>query len=176
MSWCVAGADAPAFVERTRGIGPRSSTHGTAGVAGADAPAFVERLWRPRLGSDSGLAMVSPGLMLRPSLSVATDVSLVGVERVLSTVLRSGWFPVSPGLMLRPSLSVVGRSFTVSCRRGSSGTSLSPVGGTMISPVSPGLTLRPSLSAYTCVAGADAPAFVERRRRTSCRPSLCRRG
>ena len=62
---------------------------------------------------------------------------------------------VSPGLTLRPSLSVIDRL---------------QVNGKVLH-VSPGLTLRPSLSdgtsdamgeRYRCVAGVDAPAFVER--------------
>ena len=61
---------------------------------------------------------MSPGLMLRPSLSVDAD-GQAGHDRL-----------VSPGLMLRPSLSA--------------------------------LRQRPDKRETLRVAGADAPAFVER--------------
>ena len=79
---------------------------------------------------------------------------------------------VSPELMLRPSLSVL----CLRCRL------------RVEQRVSPELMLRPSLSVDQvaafpyqgsgCVAGAYAPAFVERRARpasTTGRPSRCRR-
>ena len=88
----VAGAYAPAFVERSWTTWSPSPP---ASVAGAYAPAFVERCseaaptrWR---------RAVSPELMLRPSLS----------GKVLHAA-HAGW-PVSPELMLRPSLSAVPR-------------------------------------------------------------------
>ena len=136
----VAGADAPAFVERrTRapresgprsdvspGLMPRPSLSGhdagrhvgdvRVGVAGADAPAFVERSWRCR--RPAAPSRVSPGLMPRPSLSdvpvwrvgarpegVAGADAPAFVERfgMPTCALRRRW--VSPGLMPRPSLS-----------------------------------------------------------------------
>ena len=62
----VAGAYAPAFVERRTPAATATATRRT--VAGAYAPAFVER---PRTAGAAGAASgLSPGLMLRPSLSV----------------------------------------------------------------------------------------------------------
>ena len=92
---------------------------------------------------------VSPELMLRPSLS--------GLDRRCGAGRR---FAVSPELMLRPSLSA---PVCYRPRR-------------RAKPVSPELMLRPSLSAQATggaeemsdvasVAGAYAPAFVERSRR-----------
>ena len=85
------------------------------GVAGADAPAFVERQ-ASRHYDGRGLSCVSPGLMLRPSLSVL-QVETADVTSKKSTV--------SPGLMLRPSLSGTGGSqsavitpWPIWCRRG----------------------------------------------------------
>ena len=135
----VAGADAPAFVERCQ---CRSHPPRPRGVAGADAPAFVERSSMP--SEQCAYWKVSPGLMLRPSLSVLHAVrtvrileSVAGadapafVERRRTTPARRARARVSPGLMLRPSLS------------GAEGV-----------PV-----LFPDQQR---VAGADAPAFVER--------------
>ena len=62
---CVAGVEAPAFVERLKT--EHNQTAGSRGVAGVEAPAFVER-------GQVGVAMelwtrVSPGWKPRPSLS-----------------------------------------------------------------------------------------------------------
>ena len=59
----VAGASAPAFVERRSS---RCACPGSRCVAGASAPAFVERIRTEGLSSAN---RVSPGLRLRPSLS-----------------------------------------------------------------------------------------------------------
>ena len=111
---------------------------------------------------------VSPELTLRPSLSgsdgdvgrCATSGRVAGanapafVERIPSEPIRSVRLAVSPELTLRPSLS--------DHRAGRAGG---------LAVVSPELTLRPLLSAQgcvragdgrRCVAGANAPAFVER--------------
>ena len=94
---------------------------------------------------------VSPELTLRPSLSEEDG------RRALPLL----W--VSPELTLRPSLSGLRyKSFVA------------------LQTVSPELTLRPSLSALlerrqrvlaSCVAGANAPAFVERSCLSPVRPS-----
>ena len=143
----VAGAYAPAFVER---ICTRFLFVVEAGVAGAYAPAFVERR-----GASSSQCRSRPG--------VAGAYAPAFVERTGRQPTR--WSPaaaVSPELMLRPSLSDPFR-----------GAGQCPQPG-----VSPELMLRPSLSVrrdashlarQARVAGAYAPAFVERpgRRATS---------
>ena len=135
----VAGVDAPAFVERGRS-GRRPPPCPT-GVAGVDAPAFVERT--SRSGGRRPSWRVSPGLTLRPSLSVVPDDVDPSAPHV------------SPGLTLRPSLSAA-------CRRGAEGSR---------DRVSPGLTPPAfvergsgsvTATRQTGVAGVDAPAFVER--------------
>ena len=123
---------------------------------------------------------MSPELTLRPSLSgrgysgrstggasVAGANAPAFVERIQSAQHLSWPFSVSPELTLRPSLS--GRpGAAVGSRRN----------------VSPELTLRPSLSVSgpvvqvqldPRVAGANAPAFVERTARNSARTSRRRR-
>ena len=142
-------------------IGRRGAAGRAGGVAGAYAPAFVER---PPGSRCSG----------KPRASVAGAYAPAFVERTMCIGLRSRAAKVSPELMLRPSLSAGsgGRSDTCSVR------------------VSPELMLRPSLSgprgkgqgtARKRVAGAYAPAFVERGSRVcvvvagsvGCRRSLC---
>ena len=87
----VAGAYAPAFVERA--FKSFLAQLPAAGVAGAYAPAFVERPPNRRTAR-SAAAKVSPELMLRPSLSGAHFANRRKHRPV-----------VSPELMLRPSLS-----------------------------------------------------------------------
>ena len=129
---------------------------------------------RPSLSGDDGPrerlhpGPVSPELMLRPSLSghrqrhrrrrggrVAGAYAPAFVERRHRRSLRQPRQHVSPELMLRPSLSEPASATSVPA----------PLS------VSPELMLRPSLSARarrwliclsTSVAGAYAPAFVER--------------
>ena len=130
----VAGANAPAFVERLSRAWPQSLPWG---VAGANAPAFVERsrvqanrgvspeltLWPSLSGVRSGerryFGRVSPELTLRPSLSVQPALRQHGMGH-----------GVSPELTLRPSLSVPDE----------------PTANEQHEDVSPELTLRPSLS------------------------------
>ena len=147
-----------------RAFSPRACTRG---VAGAYAPAFVERSGVTLRSVPPGV--VSPELMLRPSLSDGGDMGVVETPDVspelmlrpsLSAVSLAGLHPepqpVSPELMLRPSLS-----------EAQAGRDEKEGGG-----VSPELMLRPSLSeddhesiglTPPRVAGAYAPAFVERR-------------
>ena len=137
----VAGAYAPAFVERRQARAAGAAA--PAGVAGAYAPAFVER-WKR--GQKKGKKRaVSPELMLRPSLSV-----LIGMTKPIRWVCVAGAY--APAFVERPRR----------CSRGSASAE-----------VSPELMLRPSLSgapksvilaqgSRTRVAGAYAPAFVER--------------
>ena len=93
--------------------------------------------------ADCGRCRVSPGLMLRPSLSDGH-------------ILRSSaGREVSPGLMLRPSLSAERRPRTRERPAGVAGAdapafverSRRPAVGIQAPGVSPGLMLRPSLSA-----------------------------
>ena len=62
----VAGANAPAFVERSNYGHIRLHAPDSDSVAGANAPAFVERNWS---APACILGPVSPELTLRPSLS-----------------------------------------------------------------------------------------------------------
>ena len=140
-----------------------------ASVAGVYTPAFVER--------DSGPAnpysyrAVSPGFILRPSLSVdgsspslkQSESSVAGVytpafvERATAATAPSPEPIVSPGFILRPSLSER-RPLPQATRRYavSPGFILRPSlsvrkrrrGATAVPRVSPGFILRPSLSDY----------------------------
>ena len=160
---CVAGAYAPAFVERSSGAPCLISIARGPRVAGAYAPAFVERRG-VALGSTRPGGCVSPELMLRPSLSarasrrseygraarVAGAYAPAFVERQRQRLRRWSDTGVSPELMLRPSLSA------------------------------PFQSRRSSAYMATGVAGAYAPAFVERAagwraagRMCRCRRSLC---
>ena len=115
---CVAGADAPAFVERDAIIARRVSPGLTLrpslsaaigrehrprvdGVAGADAPAFVERL------DLISQAVAAADVGARPGGTgigrVAGADAPAFVERQMDGMAVAG--QVSPGLTLRPSLS-----------------------------------------------------------------------
>ena len=119
---CVAGVDAPAFVERLtpyHAFGRRGMHHC---VAGVDAPAFVERA-KPASEEANEACDVSPGLTLRPSLSVraSTAPELLPGARCVAGV-------DAPAFVERDLVRAVNR---VRCT-------------------------------IACVAGVDAPAFVER--------------
>ena len=86
----VAGAYAPAFVERARRR--PCLTHDGPGVAGAYAPAFVER---------SGVLTIAT----MPLRRVAGAYAPAFVERTRVSKLCCRSTNVSPELMLRPSLS-----------------------------------------------------------------------
>ena len=135
------------------GLMPRPSLsairgHGRAGY-GQVSPGLMPRpslsVQRQR-GVPATRSQVSPGLMPRPSLSDPTTSAPIALRT----------HRVSPGLMPRPSLSE-----RIRCRRPAYRYG-----------VSPGLMPRPSLSdrsqrtgacaGFPCVAGVDAPAFVER--------------
>ena len=131
----VAGANAPAFVERTRS---EAYARCPSCVAGANAPAFVERWPSYWL---SGRWGVSPELTLRPSLSVPWG------DR------HEPGLPVSPELTLRPSLSAELRGVMLGDVAVSPELTLRPSLSEehdewqhQICLVSPELTLRPSLS------------------------------
>ena len=137
----VAGVDAPAFVERP-GPSPSSDRCGS-GVAGVDAPAFVERSCSAALRACS---TVSPGLTLRPSLSVRVVAHLrgrevdgvAGVDAPAFVERRPRWPPSAPAYW---RVAGVDAPAFVERRRSTGCSSWSL-------PVSPGLTLRPSLSAH----------------------------
>ena len=90
MAGRVAGASAPAFVERSR---TDVFVPGLGSVAGASAPAFVER------------ATGTGGPYARPNSGVAGASAPAFVERacIALTVPFIAW--VSPGHQPRPSLS-----------------------------------------------------------------------
>ena len=161
----VAGAYAPAFVERPSCPGaPRPPRPVSPELMLRPSLSGLGRHWRRREGLH-----VSPELMLRPSLSARRLGPMPFAPSVAGAyapafVERRGYAKrpedrdrhVSPELMLRPSLSAPGHG----CHVGKA-------------CVSPELMLRPSLSGLgrhpllrpppAGVAGAYAPAFVERR-------------
>ena len=146
FSSCVAGVDAPAFVERCI---HRLLHAGTVvlskSVAGVDAPAFVERSTSP-VRVPRSTAPVSPGLMPRPSLSASsarlaglsfgchTSVAGVDAPAFVERGRRCKCLYRGPGVDGVDAPAFVERSSlrgTRTCRR-------------------------------RCVAGVDAPAFIER--------------
>ena len=136
---CVAGVQAPAFVERIRGE-PWSSPTET-GVAGVQAPAFVER--KHPAAVDTRGVWVSPGFRPRPSLSGAHQFTVAISPRV------------SPGFRPRPSLS--GQP----CRAAFIPPRVSP--GFRPRPSLSVEVIRMTEKGGGRVAGVQAPAFVERR-------------
>ena len=150
---CVAGANAPAFVERsaTSSITPARSR-----VAGANAPAFVERAWWPTARSRK-IQVVSPELTLRPSLSGACPPRPQHRPRRVAGA-NAPAFVERWTTRTTPSMrsSVAGANAPAFVERSCSPT-----------PSTPGRR----------VAGANAPAFVERTaglRRVSW-DTMCRR-
>ena len=158
---CVAGVQAPAFVERRKRSTRPSPPRGVAGVqapafverahrdnrrfriscvAGVQAPAFVER--RPSIRISRPAIPVSPGFRPRPSLSERHHRGGNRVERGVAGVPAPAFVERARSSRSRtasPSVAGVPAPAFVERRRG-------PGGSARGSQVSPGFRLRPSLS------------------------------